>query len=408
MALIDPQMENVVLATLLQELHKAMPLCIEAGMVSEVFHSEPNRAFYKHLMSLWSEGKPVDRFMISRSLKADGMLDAVGGTERLQELTHTHTSMVAMPQMVVGLKDLQDRREIHKVSKSAYEDVQGDEVSTGDIKAALGAIALKEGASRVETPTPVEMSREALNRAMNGKTIPTGFRAIDFTCGLLYPGDFLVIGGAAKAGKSILSANIAKNISRNKFVAVFTIELNRIEYWRRMICAEAGVTNRFWVEGPTGPDQEARINAAIERLNSHKMTIVDRAHEIEHAFAIAKMLKAKHGELGAVVIDYIQMFEPFLKGNPTRAEKVSHVSRLCKRAAVELECLVVGVSQLNDDGQSLDSRGVQRDANLMVNILPNDEGGRDVVSAYNRNGPMGIKLPMAPELHFNRFVDCGS
>lgn len=404
MALIDPQMENVVLATLLQDLHKGMTLCVEGGMDSQAFHSEQNRSLYRHLMGMWSDGKFVDRLMISRSLRSEGMLECIGGDERLQELVLAPTSVVAMPQMIEELKDLLERREIHKATKQAYEDVQG-ETPTSELKALLGAVALKEGAHKVETPTPAEMSREALDRSINGKTIPTGFNAIDNVCGLLYPGDLLIIGGMAKAGKSILSGNIAKNISRHKFVAVFTIELNRIEYWRRMVCAEAGVSNRFWVEGPTGEHQETRINAAIERLNRHKITVVDRAHEIEHAFAIAKMLKAKHGELGAIVIDYIQMFEPFIKGNPTRAEKVSHVSRLCKRAAVELDCLVIGVSQLNDDGQSLDSRGVQRDANLMVNILNNDEGGRDVVSAYNRNGPMGIKLPMAPELHFNRFID---
>lgn len=404
MALIDPTLETYVLATLLQDLAKGMSLCVEAGMDAGVFHSNDNQSLYRALMEVWSEGVQVDRVMIARDFRKRGVLDSIGGSDRIQQLFATNESLTALPRMIEDLKDLRDRRSIHKAAKQAYEDVQGD-VPTSELKALLEATVSQHGASQIETPTPTQLNNEVLDRSTSGKAIRTGFRAIDSICGLLYPGDFLVIGGGAKAGKSILSGNIAKNISRTLFTVVFTIEMNRVEYWRRAVCAEAGVPAGFWQEGAPPESQQGRALAAMQRLKSHKITIVDRAMEIEHAIAIARMLKAKHGELGAIVIDYIQMFDASVPGNPSRAEKVSYISRMCKKAAVELQCLVIGVSQLNDDGKSLDSRGIQRDSNLMLNITMDEHGNRTVMSAYNRNGPMGIPISLVPELHHFRFTD---
>lgn len=403
--LLNPESESLLLSSFIHSPQKVGALCVEGNLNSEAFTSQENAQLYRFLLGIWSSGTQISPHLIGFSLKKEGMLSVIGGPERLQSLCLLSPSELVIPDLILELKDLQRRRALLSATKKAYEDFQGME-KTDTIAAELGSVlSSSEGEAMVSTPTPEQLNKELVNHAERSSVIPTGFKAIDDGCGSLYLGDMLVVAGGAKAGKSTLAANIATHISRSRFVVIFTIEMNRIEFWKRIVNASAGVSTNYW--HPTmsaSPYQHQQVKGAMRSLENAKMTIIDSVQCIEQAFAICRALKAKHGELGAVVIDYLQMFSTPEK-TTMRSEAVSCVSRACKRAATALQTLVIAVSQLNDDGKSLESRGIQRDCNMMLNVLVDEHGNRSVVSAFNRNGPMGIALPIEAQLQYNRFVD---
>lgn len=403
--LINPESESLLLSAFLRFPQNTGSACVEKNASSELFHTDPNSNLYRFLLGVWSEGKPIATHLIAFELRKQGLMDSVGGPERIQSLSTLSPSPDMVPDLIEELQDLHRRRKLMKAAKQVYEDAQGDR-KTSELASELSkAIEVQQNDSILKTPTPHELNQELVNHAEQASVIPTGFKAIDDNCGSLYLGDFLVVAGGAKAGKSTLAANISSHISKTRFVVIFTIEMNRVEFWKRIVNSEAGVSTSYWHPSmPVTAFQEGRVNSAMQRLESRHMTIIDSVQCIEQVFAICRALKSKHGEIGAVVVDYLQMFSTPEKTS-TRAEAVSSISRACKRGATALQTLVIGVSQLNDDGKSLESRGVQRDANMMLNVLVDEHGNRSVVSAYNRNGPMGIVLPLRAELQYNRFVD---
>ncbi len=398
--------ESMLLSAFIRFPHRTGSICVEKTLGSTAFSSADNQALYRYLLGVWSEDKPIDQHMIAFGLKRAGLLEQVGGIERIQYLATLCASPELVEPLVDELKDLEHRRRLLAACTSVCESLPGTS-ETAELAAKLSGALDRNGAELpIATPTPADLNRALRERSENAQVIPTGFRAIDNACGWLYAGDFLVIGGGAKAGKSALAGNIAEHIARSKFVAIFTLEMNRVEFWKRTVNAAAGVSSNYWhPTAPTSPFEDMRVNGSMKALQDAKITIIDQVQDIDQAFAIARALKSKHGRLGAVVIDYLQLFSTSEK-TKSRAEEVALISRTCKRGAMSLETLVIGVSQLNDDGKSLESRGIQRDANLMLNVLVDEQdGSRRVVSAFNRNGPMGITLALKSELQFNRFVD---
>ena len=90
-----------------------------------------------------------------------------------------------------------------------------------------------------------------------------------------------------------------------------------------------------------------RIGMAVKTFGETKLFIDDTAAmsptEIR---AKARRLHREHGQLGVIVIDYIQLMQTGSKSD-NRAAEISEISRSLKALAKELECPVIALSQLN-------------------------------------------------------------
>lgn len=400
MALADLHSEELVLSCFMRDQAEVGGRCIEAGMTRDWFTDPENQTLYRHLLGIWSEGKPIERFAIVISLKQSGLLEDAGGADKITRLIGLQGNKDAAGVYIERVRDCYRRRRLHEATKSAFMDTQGEK-SVDEIEFDLHKI-LDASDRTVDMPTPKAMSLSLLDRSEGTDSILTGFGGIDRYAGPLYRGDFLVIGAKRKSGKSIFAGNIAAKIAKRDFVVFFSAEMGKLEVWKRMSCAESGISAKYWKPGWTGAGElVGQMNDTLHRMKSLKIGIIDSVVDIDQAVAICRSLKARHGSLGAIVFDYLQLFHAGSDKRASRAELVSSVSRSCKRAAVDLNTLVVGISQLNDDGLSLDSRGIERDCNLMLNI----DDDRNVFVAANRNGPQGVKLNIEAQLELCRFIE---
>ena len=129
--------------------------------------------------------------------------------------------------------------------------------------------------------------------------------------------------------------------------------------------------------------------------------------------ARARRLQRQTGQLGLIVIDYIQlMAAPSSKQGENRATEISEISRSLKALAKELNAPVVVLSQLN---RSLEQRpdkrpvmsdlresgAIEQDADVILFIYRDevynpesaDKGLAEIIVAKQRNGPIGrVKL----------------
>lgn len=405
MKLTDPEAETLLLSALMRCTPRVGALCVEANLTKDAFSEPANGDLYSYLLGVWGEAKPLERFIIVRDLRALGILETCGGVERIQNLINTTATESCSPIYVETIKDCAHRRRIWKATERAAADVQGS-VPTSEVVGALRGCLDSANTDRIETPTAEQLTTEVETEGSSPATMPTGFYSIDHICGGVSRGDMLIVSGKSKAGKSALSANIARNIARKGFVACFTIEMSRTKFWRRMLCAEAGVEEGYFKTRAQSLFHNESAERSIKLMRTLPVTVIDKVTDIDQALAHCAMLKQKHGDIAGAVFDYLGLFSCEAPKSANMSTIVSLMSSKIKRAAKRLNMLAIVPCQLNDNNQALDSRAAERDCDLMLKIIRDEETHKSsVVVGYNRNGPMNCTLPLKPELRFNRFEE---
>jgi replicative DNA helicase len=167
-----------------------------------------------------------------------------------------------------------------------------------------------------------------------------------------------------------------------------------------------------------------RITSAVHMLSEASLFIDDTpALSPSEVRARARRLMKEHGQLGLILVDYLQLMRvPGFKADSRTAE-ISEISRGLKALAKELEVPVIALSQLN---RSLEQRhdkrpimsdlresgAIEQDADLICFIYRDevyneespDKGTAEIIIAKQRNGPIG-KVRVAFLGKYTRFED---
>jgi replicative DNA helicase len=130
-------------------------------------------------------------------------------------------------------------------------------------------------------------------------------------------------------------------------VLVFSLEMGNLELSQRMLCGEARIDSQRVRNGRLNEEDWGRISGAIGRLAQAPIWIDDNPNlTVMEIRAKARRLKSQVGNLGMIIIDYLQLMTG-RSGAENRQVEVSEISRGLKILARELECPVVALSQLS-------------------------------------------------------------
>jgi replicative DNA helicase len=209
----------------------------------------------------------------------------------------------------------------------------------------------------------------------------------------------------------------------NKPVLLFSLEMGSLELSQRLLSAEARIDSRRVRTGQLSEDDWSRISQAIGRLASAPIWIDDNPNlTVMEIRSKARRLRSQVGDLGMVVVDYLQLMTG--RGNAeNRQVEVSEMSRGLKILARELECPVVALSQLSrglelraDKRPMLadlrESGSIEQDADVVMFIYRDDvyhtdspdRGQAEIIVAKHRNGPTGV-CRLAFLEQFTRFAN---
>ena len=180
--------------------------------------------------------------------------------------------------------------------------------------------------------------------------VPTGYTELDNILLGLQPSNLIVAAARPGMGKTRFALGAAANVAMvsRRPVVFFSMEMGSVELTKRMLAAEARVDAAQAADRRALKDADwSRLNAAIGHLGEAPLFIDDNPHcTVMEMRAKARRIKARHGDLGLVVVDYLQ-----LMSSPRRSEnrqvEVSEISRGLKILARELDCPVMALSQLN-------------------------------------------------------------
>jgi replicative DNA helicase len=400
----------------------AITSAVEARVEASDFYKPAHTHVYEAVMSLYSQGEPVDPITVAEELRRAELLDAMGGKAallRIQALTPASANAAHYAKIVGELALL--RRLISvagDIAEMGYD--QSDDVTDTLDRAESLVFEVAErrvADSMVGISDALQETLDQLEQlyGSSGEVtgVPTGYLDLDDLLLGLQPSNLVVVAARPGAGKTAFALGAAANVAMaaRRPVLFFSMEMGTLELTKRMLAGEARGDARKLQTGKIPESDWTRISHAVGRLAEAPLFIDDNPHcTVMEMRAKARRTKARHGDLALVVVDYLQLMTPSTaRRSENRQVEVAEISRGLKILARELECPVVALSQLNrqleyrQDKRPMladlrESGSLEQDADVVV-FLYRDEiynpesdqrGTAEVIVAKHRNGPTGV------------------
>jgi replicative DNA helicase len=180
------------------------------------------------------------------------------------------------------------------------------------------------------------------------------------------------------------------------------------------MCSEAKVESQRLRNGKLQQDDWPRLTAACDKLAKAPIYVDDTGLlNMMEVRSKARRLKARHPNLGLIIVDYLQLLTPSSRRESDgRVQEVSEMSRSLKILARDLEVPILALSQLSraveqrTDKRPIlsdlrESGSIEQDADLVAFVYRDEyynedsdqQGLAEVILAKHRNGPTdSIKL----------------
>lgn len=401
---------------------------------AEDFYRNDHRLIFQTMGQLVERRHPLDTTTLVEALKEKNQLEEAGGAAYVYEIARNTPSAAN----VTAYADIvRERSVLRQLIETGTDIADSAFTSEGrDIKDLLDdaerrvfgiAEQSARGSGPIEIGTLLAKATDHIDslyhsdKATTG--VATGFADFDDMTSGLQPGDLIIIAGRPSMGKTILGLNIAEHaaIKGDKPILVFSMEMPGEALVMRMISSLGSIDQHKVRTGKLNDDDWPRVTSAIEMLSGTKLFIDDApALTPVEVRSRARRLAREHGELGLIVVDYLQLMQvPGTKEN--RSTEISEISRSLKALAKELHVPVVALSQLN---RSLESRtdkrplmsdlresgAIEQDADLIVFIYrdevynedSSEKGKAEIIIAKQRNGPIG-KVNLTFRGQYTRF-----
>jgi len=410
--------ESVLGAALLSR--DAIGVVGELGLTVRDFYSPAHQNIFDVVQSLYSSSVPVDVVTVADELRRNGLLEGIGGIERLNELQDATPSVSGAEHYARIVMDTALlRRLIHTAGEIT-------DLAFGEPDDVIKAVDLAESKMfQVAENRAVDSTRDIqvlINEAMDrleenyerGDTITgvaTGYDDLDDLLSGLQPSTLNIVGARPAVGKTAFALGLATHIAKHdgRPVLVFSLEMGHAELTQRILSSEAKVDSTKLRTGKLSESDWSKIGLAVGRLEVPLYLDDNPQVTVMEIRSKARRIKSQHGGLALIVIDYLQLMSG--AGRPeNRQLEVSEISRNLKVLARELEVPIVALSQLSRNLESRsdkrpmladlrESGSLEQDADVVMFLYRDevynpespDKGSAEVIVAKHRSGPIGTK-----------------
>lgn len=414
---------------------------VVADILTETdFYSPKHRLIFQVIQTLAKKESPFDVVTLSEALKEVEELAKVGGDIYLFELSKNTPSAANVKAYANIVRDRSILRQLIEVAgdiaNQAYfpegrdTDTLLDEAETKIFRIAEQGNMMGDGPQDIQSLMGKAMKRiDMLYHSDNPITgLATGFMDLDHLTSGLQKGDLVIVAGRPSMGKTVFAMNIAEAsaIKARQPVLVFSLEMPGDALAMRLISSLGRVEQHKVRSGQLEDHDWPRITSAVSLLSEVKLFIDDKPGITPSEMrARARRLAKEQGELGLIVVDYLQLMRAPGAGENRTAE-ISEISRSLKMLAKELNVPVLALSQLN---RSLEQRAdrrpmmsdlresgaIEQDADVIAFIYRDevynpdtlDKGIAEIIIAKHRNGPVGkLRLTfLGKYTRFENYID---
>lgn len=410
------------------------------GRISaEDFYRKEHKLIFGAIHELSMNDKPYDVITLSEYLESREKLNEAGGLAYLGELAKNTPSASNIKAYADIVRERSGFRRLigiaNDIADSAYHpDGRSSSEVLSEAEQKIFAISddkqgKNKGPVSVKDLVTVTVNKiDELFQSDNPITgIPTGFSDLDGMTSGLQRGDMTIVAGRPSMGKTSFSMNIAEHVAikSQKNVLVFSMEMPADSLAMRMMSSLGRIDQHRVRTGQLSDDDWPRLTSAVGMLSEASMFIDDTpAMSPGEIKAVCRRFVREHGELGCIVIDYLQLMR--VPGNTEgRVNEISEISRSLKGIAKEFNVPVIALSQLNRGLEQRpnkrpvmsdlrESGAIEQDADNILFVYRDevynedspDKGTAEIIIGKQRNGPIGsIRLTFLGQYtRFENFV----
>ena len=385
------------------------------------FYKPAHGHIFSAIAALIERGEPVDAVTVTDELRRSGLLEAVGDPAVLVSLL-ANTPTIANAESYARIVEehallrrlVSVAGEIADLGYSVPEDVEGAIDQAERMVFDVNQRRTVDSVRSIDALLGPMLDRiEQMNGRNDTVTgLRTGYVDLDEHLAGLQPSSLTVVGARPSMGKTSFALGMVAHvgITVQRPVLLFSLEMGHFELTQRLLSSEARVDAHRLQIGRLHDADWNKVGTAISRLSAAPIFIDDFPNlTVMDVRARARRVKKTQGDLGLVVVDYLQLMTGHGRAENRQVE-VSEISRGLKILARELEVPVVALSQLSrgleqrQDKRPMlsdlrESGSIEQDADVVLFIYreeqydrdapPDRRGDAEIIVAKNRNGRTG-------------------
>lgn len=385
------------------------------------------RGSHKHIFEAMGElsnrSEPIDIITVSEMLNDNELLEASGGRTYLMDLA---MSVATAENVVYYAKIIRNKSLLRQlitagndIASNCYE-INNAEEALDKAQQTIFEIAqhgMPNDLTHIKDilPTSYDQIEERCANKGSLMGVGTGFYDLDAYTSGLQKSELIILAARPSMGKTAFCLNIVSHVAlrEQKPVLVFSLEMGKEQLVLRMLCAEAEIDAQKIRTGEMAEHEFSKLHQAMGKLGDAPVYIDDTPglSVMEMRAKARKIQMETGGELGLIVIDYLQLMSGPGGGSgneANRAQEISSISRGLKGLARELKAPVMALSQLSRAVESRqdkkpmlsdlrESGAIEQDADIVMFIYRDEyynkeserPGTADIIIAKQRNGPVG-------------------
>lgn len=407
-------------------------------LLDEDFYDLNHRDVFSAMSDMVRKNRPVDVLTLSDELRNRGIWERLGGQGFLASAVDSLPTAANALYHARIVKEKSLRRRLissgNAIVRLAYAEDQDVENLLEEAERHVFEVSRRRNEANFKPVGDVlsetfKKIEEAFHREDHSITgITSGFQGVDRLTGGLQRGALNILAARPAMGKTALALNMARHVAVKAQlpVLIFSLEMSASQLVQRMLGAEARVNIHDLITGSFPESEWDKLTRAAGTLTNAPIYIDDSSLlSTMELKARCRRFKAKYGELGLIVVDYLQLMHS-ARDIDNKQQEVAEISRGLKAVARELEVPVLSLSQLsravesrNDKRPQLsdlrDSGAIEQDADLVAFLYRPDYYNKDSESGENdgvsyldiakhRNGPTGT-VNMIFLREYTRFED---
>ena len=326
------------------------------------FYRRSHQLLFQAMVDLNNNSEAIDVLTVQNYLSINNQLDDVGGVAYIAELA---TSVPTAANAGYYAKIVEEKSMLRRLISTATNIITQANNNDEDVPSLLDSAERQiMDVSERRNRSGFREIKDVLNEALNDVDrlsqqseditgLPTGYREFDKMTAGLQPDNLIILAARPAVGKTAFALNIAQNVatSTDTSVAIFSLEMSAESLVNRMLCAEGSINANHLRTGQLDEGEWQNLIVAMGALSNTSIFIDDTPGiKMAEIRAKCRRLAKEKGNLGLVVIDYLQLIEGSNK--ESRQQEVSEISRQLKKLAKELGVPILALSQL--------SRGVEQ------------------------------------------------
>lgn len=308
------------------------------------FEEPLHQVIWGTMLDLRQQGEPIGRVaLVTRLVDVEPrMLSYIEAMEKLNPISYHGPYYASLVKENAIKRRLVDgTREI-------------SEMALADPDAARAK--LRELEQSTQPAAPLEDSTDSWEVLMDhlvggGESDPpvmTGLPPLDAVMGGMGRGDLVIVGARPSIGKTSLATTIAHHVClrMERPVAFVSLEMLQARILEKLLCLETDIPYAELTSGHLEGHALDRAGQGMERLRAAPIAVLGAQGLTAQTLRASVKRSHERLPLALVVVDYLQLVKADGKLQ-NREQEIASITAELKALALELECPVMALSQLN-------------------------------------------------------------